>query len=156
MRSGGCVPRARSATGTPVPLAERMCRVQLGVVRGDPLEKALARKSSQVVLVCELVEYSGEVRLDVLGQREHAVVFRDCDGAQLARPLLDVAKDPPVKCPEVGEVVTAGEPRALELGDQDRRLLGLDPRELARITDAGTVPQAARARVDVWVGWQRG
>jgi hypothetical protein len=92
----------------------------------------------------------------VLGQREHAVVFRDRDRAQLARPLVDVAEDPAVKRPEVGEIVTAGEPRALELGDQDRRLLGLDPRELARVTDAGTVPQAARARLDVWLGWQRG
>jgi hypothetical protein len=56
----------------------------------------------------------------------------------------------------VSKVVPAGEQRALELGDHDRRLLGLDHRELSRVTDAETVPQAVRAREDVWVGWQRG
>jgi hypothetical protein len=109
-----------------------------------------------VVLAGERGEHSGEIRLDVLGQREHAVALRDRDGAQLARPFVVVAEDPAMECPEVGEVVAAGEPRALELGDQDRCLLGLDPRELPRVTNPETVPQAVRARVDVWVGWQRG
>jgi hypothetical protein len=61
-----------------------------------------------------------------------------------------------VKRPEVSKVVPAGEQQALELGDHDRRLLGLDHRELSRVTDAETVPEAVRAREDVWVGWQRG
>ena len=104
----------------------------------------------------ELGEHFDQVCLDVLAQRENAVVLRDYDPSQLACPLVDVAEDPAVKCPELREVVPARQPRELELGDQDRRLLGLDPRELARVTDAETVPQAARARVDVWVGWQRG
>ena len=91
----------------------------------------------------------------MLGQRENAVVLRDRDGPQLARPRVDVTEDPPVKCRQVGEVVPTRQPLQLELNDQDRRLLGLDQRELAQIPNAETVPQAVRARVDVWVGWQR-
>jgi hypothetical protein len=82
---------------TAVPFSERMRRVQLGVVVGDPVEELGASEPAQMALAGECVENSGQIRLDVLGQREHAVVLRDRDGAQLARLLIDIAEDPAVK-----------------------------------------------------------
>jgi hypothetical protein len=61
-----------------------------------------------------------------------------------------------VKRPEVFEVVAAEERDSLELSYPDRRLLGFDARQLLRVTDASAVSQAARPRIDVRVGWQRG
>ena len=71
-----------------------MCRVQLGVVMGDPVEEVRAREPAELILGGEPVEDPAEARLDVLGQREQAVVLRDRDRPQLARPRVDVGEDP--------------------------------------------------------------
>jgi len=60
-----------------------------------------------------------------------------------------------VKRLQVSEVVSARQRDMLELGDQDRRLLGLEGRQLGPIADREAVAQAVGAGVDVRVGWQR-
>ena len=77
-----------------VAIAERMDRVELRVVVGEALDELLPGKPAQEVVVRQIREDARQVRLDVLGEREEALLFGDRDGAQLACPVVDVAEDP--------------------------------------------------------------
>ena len=56
------------SVSTPVPLPERMCRVQLGVVVGQAVNERPAGEPSEVFLAGGLGEDSGEMRVDVLAR----------------------------------------------------------------------------------------
>jgi hypothetical protein len=118
-----------------------MCRVQLGVIVGDPVKKPPARELAEVILAGALAEHSVHIRLDVRGQREDALVLCDRDGAQLGRPLVGFAEDPAVNALKWARSDRPGSRVSSSWADQDRRLLGLDHRELGRVANAETVPQ---------------
>jgi hypothetical protein len=87
-----------------VALAERVDRVDLAKVVGQPIEELLACQVPEEVLFAELAEDLGCGGLDVPGAAEQASLG-DGDRADLPGPFVDVAEDPAVNLPQVKQVV---------------------------------------------------
>jgi hypothetical protein len=85
-----CLRKARWAR--PFPFAKRMDSVDLAEIEGDALHELCACNSSQPVLAEELAKDSGSVRLNVLGKCKK-LAFGDRDGANSARPWVDIPED---------------------------------------------------------------
>ena len=72
---------------------------------GQALDEPLPDKSTQEVVLRQIREHAGQVRLDVLGEREQAPLSGDRDGSQLSGPVVDVAENPAMEPLEMVDVV---------------------------------------------------
>src|SRR5664279_4265814 len=136
--------------GPAVPVPERVQRVDLPGEVGEPIDERLAVHPPQMLLGGESGEQVVGVGGDVLGQAEQAG-FGDRDGAQLARPPVEVTEDGAVERLHVPEVVAAGDAPAGQLGQGIGGDLGLHRGQFGLGANTAVVPQHRGAWVYVWV-----
>src|SRR5580700_7937321 len=96
-----------SALCPPVALPERVHRIDLRVVVGEPLGELASRQIVEMPLIAELAQHLGCVPLDVLGQCEHAAGLGEWHATQLASPGIDVLEDEAMELLKVSKIVDA-------------------------------------------------
>jgi len=113
----------------PVTLAERMQCVDLAQVIGQPPNEHVMMQAPQAVLIVQLTEDNGRRGLYVLRQAEHGALG-DGYRPDLPCPLVDVAENPPVDLPQVGQVITGRGGRFIQ--QYQRRMSDLPFRRFKR------------------------
>ena len=95
--------------GTAVAFAERVQGVDVGEEVRELANELVAVQPAQLIGCCQPAEDIPSSCLQVLRQAEQRP-FRDRYRPQLAGPGEDVAEDVAVECPQVVQVVSAGQP----------------------------------------------
>ena len=139
------------ALGAAVALAEGMNGVELGEVVGEAGNEIRAVQAAKAILVGEVAQHAGEIRGDVLRQREQAGVLRDRNRAQLTGPRIYIPEDPAVHGLQMGGVAVAGDQVPLDLSDTAGADRCLKLSKLGGVTNPEMVSQHIGAGIDVWI-----
>jgi hypothetical protein len=103
--------------------------VDLAQVIGQPPNEHVMMQAPQAVLIVQLTEDNGRRGLYVLRQAEHGALG-DGYRPDLPCPLVDVAENPPVDLPQVGQVITGRGGRFIQ--QYQRRMSDLPFRRFKR------------------------
>ena len=130
--------------GAAVAFAERVNIVHVAHDRPGRTREGVAAQASQEVRLLKPPVNVGHAGFDVLAKLELVAALGDLDGAQLARPRVDILEKMPVNGAKVGQVETA---RGCAFGDPLGDKLSLNVVEPVRVGYAAQISKGGRARI---------
>lgn len=134
-----------------VAFAERVQHVEIVVVDAHPLHELSAMQAAQIAVIGERALAVRDARDEHVGRQERCVRLADGDGAQFARPVVDVLEQVVMNLLQLSHGAARRHPHCLQLERPGREQRVFDRGQRLRVLRADEIAQHLRAGDEIRV-----